>query len=114
MPETTITKEVISLPGLDETLVACNADGSRFTCPAPHRTFIHILNVAIGIQTITIHGQETSNQEQTNDTAVAVPANTGDLRIGPMRPWMVDTDGYVHVTYDAVVTLTVGAFQMGA
>lgn len=114
MAETEITLENIIPAGLDETLLAANADGSYFDCPYPNRTFIHILNVAVGIQTITITGQDYSNQGNLNDTAVAVPANTGDLRIGPLEEWMVGDDGQVHVTYSAVVTLTVGVFQMGA
>jgi len=115
MPVTEITKQEMSLAAaIVPTLSAANADGSWFSCPHPLRTLIWIKNVAVGIQTMTIQAQKTTSDGATTDVVVAVPANTGDLKIGPIPSRCVDEGGNVYIDFDAVVTLTLGVFQAGA
>ena len=114
MAETTLPKQYIALTGLDEALVAANADGSKFTCPDPLRTYIHVLNTNAGIKTMTIVAQKYSNQGTLDHEIIPIPALTGDLMCGPMESYLVDGAGYVHVTYDDVTNVTIVVTQNGA
>jgi len=115
MAQTEITKQEFTLAAAHPpVLSAANADGSWFSCPHPLRTFIWIKNVAVGIQTMTIQAQKTTSDGATTDVVVPVPANTGDLKIGPIPPRCIDEAGNVYIDFDAVVTLTLGVFQAGA
>ncbi len=114
MAETTLPKQYIYLTGLDEGLVAANADGSKFTCPDPQRTYIHVTNTNAGIKTMTIHAYKLSNQGTLDDAVIPIPALTGDLMCGPMESYLVDGAGYVHVTYDDVTNVLIVVTQNGA
>ena len=114
MAETTLVKQFIALTGLDEALVAANADGSKFTCPDPLRTYIHVLNTNVAIKTMTIVAQKLSNQGALDHAVIPSPATTGDLMCGPMESYLVDGAGYVHVTYNDVTNVTIVVVQNGA
>ncbi len=114
MAETTLVKQEISLLGLDEAFIAGNADGSKFTCPDPLRTYIHVTNTNAGIKTMTIHAQKLSNQGTLDDAVIPIPALTGDLMCGPMESYLVDGAEFVHVTYDDVTNVLIVVTQNGA
>lgn len=114
MPETTLTKQTIVLTGLDEALIAANADGSKFACPNPERTYIHVLNTNIAIKTMTVVAQKYSSHGTLDDRVVPIPATTGDLMVGSIDRWLVDDAEEVHLTYDDVTNVTIVVVQVGA
>jgi hypothetical protein len=48
--------------------------------------------------------------------AVSIPATTGDVMIGPIRPdvFRNSTTGLAAITYSGVTSLTIGVFDMVA
>jgi hypothetical protein len=113
-----LTVQNIVPTGLSPTLAAANAGGNSFPCPGDERTYFRIKNADSGSHTATIKKQQSSVRVPgigtlaLADVAVAVPA--GEERvIGPFSGAYIDATGSVQVTYDAVTSVTVGAFYLG-
>jgi hypothetical protein len=43
---------------------------------------------------------------------VQVGATTGDVMVGPIPDAYIDSDGYAHITWDAVSGVTVAAIRL--
>jgi len=120
MAETTITKQVISMAGAAPSFAAANADGSRFACPTNSRLYLHIKNTNGSTRNVTILKQQASalvpgyGPVTLANFQVTIPITTGERLIGPIPPACVDSEGYAHITFDAVTDLTIGLFELAA
>ena len=103
----TINKAGLELPALD----AANADGNFFYNDG--NTIIKITNGAGAAQTVTIASQVACNQGSTHNIIKAIPAGETWWFTGFKKDRFNDTAGKVNLTYDAVVSLTIGLFKLG-
>lgn len=116
MAETTLTVKELSKTGVASALAAANTDGSKWLASGG-RTFLHIKNASGGAITATIEGQQTTNQPGVGpvlapDMPVVVAATTGDVKVGPISAGYCDSDGFAHVTFSGVTSLTIAAFEL--
>lgn len=101
---------VISGTGLKPLYTACSADGDQFLNSG--RDFIHIKNGAVSPQTVTAVGQTPCNEGSLHDLVIAIPASE-ERMIGPLPTTRFnDVNGYVQLTYSAVVTLTIAIIRL--
>lgn len=118
MAENTLTVQEVTPAGLVMTFAAANTDGSKFACPTDQRTCLRVKNSNGSTRTVTLVAQKTtqnlpgSGVTPIPDKVVTIPANTGDMEIGPIPTDYVDSSGFAHVTFSATAGLTVGAFHM--
>lgn len=116
MSELTVNKIVEG--GLLESLSAADAGGDSFKNEA-FNVFLKVDNADASGKTVTI----TPNQSSTtapgfgvvdkDPVVVVVAAGTSQL-IGPFAEVFNDINGDVNVSYDAVTSVTVGAFKVEA
>lgn len=116
MAETTLTVKEITKAGVASALAAANTDGSKWLASGG-RTFLQAKNASGSPINVTVEGQQTTNQPGVGpiaapDIVVAVAATTGDVMIGPIPAAYCDADGFAHVTFSGVTSLTVAAFEL--
>lgn len=115
MAETTLTPaQTLVDGGVVHTLAAANVDGSKFLNDG--HVILIVKNADAGSHTVTVVDQ--GSVEPEGSTAftpdVACPVSNGVTRI--LGPWpdkkrFNDADGYLHVTYDGVTSVTVQAVK---
>lgn len=100
----------ITINGVQQSLVAATAGGDTFT--PDERTFFAVKNGDAAAHTVTVAAQASAFGEKVGNAVVNVPAGETVL-IGPFpRAGFSDTTGEADVTYDAVASVTVGAFRI--
>jgi hypothetical protein len=110
----TLTTQSINRAGAAPTYGAC-AGGGDLALPGPS-TFAHVKNASGGSLTVTVAvpaGVSGFANVAYGNVAVAVPAG-GERMIGPLLPqaFADPTDGYAHITYSGVTSLTIGIFNL--
>lgn len=110
----TLATQVIARAGLAPTYAA--AAGGGDACETGDDVFLQVKNASGGALTVTVAIPATastvSGVAYTN-TAVSVPATTGDRMIGPISNIYKDpTTGLATITYSGVTSLTVGCFKL--
>lgn len=115
--ETTLTVATIVPTSTVQTLASANADGSKFAVRSGGRTFLVVANGSGSPINVTMEIQNTSvsvpgvGAITLTDNVVAVAAGATRL-IGPIAPQYVDADGFAHVTYSDVTTVTVQDYYL--
>lgn len=115
---TTLTKQKITPLGIAPAYVAADATGNNFALDTLERAFIHAKNTNAATRTITIPKQVSQayvpgyGLVALADLVIVVPANTGDVMIGPIAPAYVDVNGLCNMTFSAVTNLTLGVFDL--
>jgi len=106
-----LTPQTTTRAGIEPTYEACGAGGDEFANAGGE--LVHIKNGAGAEQIMTIVSQATVDGLAVADRTVAIPA--GEERVvGPFPTATYnDGDGLVQLTYDAVVTLTIGIIKPG-
>ena len=110
----TLATQVIVRTGLAPSYAAAAGGGDAME--TGDDMFLHVKNTSGGALTVTIaipsSASTTSGVTYTN-TAVSVPATTGDRMIGPISNIYKDTTtGLATITYSGVTSLTVGCFKV--
>lgn len=90
--------------------VAAAAGGDRF--PRDPRGYLHVKNGGGAPINVTLNSVKNCDQGFDHDEVVAVPAGGERLIGGFADDRFADAQGYVNVTYSAVVTVTVAAVQV--
>lgn len=103
-------------PGMTETsivtLTACDANGD--VVPNDGQTLLRFKTTHTSTITVTVAAQKADPNAYTsyNDITVTVPANTGDVIVGPFPKEIYDnTSGQLVITYDAVTATSMQAFS---
>jgi hypothetical protein len=114
MAEGTITLQTINRStGTVVTYAAATAGGDKF--PNDGKTVLRVKNSDSSPHSVTVNSVENCDQGFDHDepSSVAV-ANGGVIReFGPFPMALYnDADGYAHVTYTAVTSVTVAAVQL--
>lgn len=107
-----LTVQEITIAGAEEaSLVAASSAGDKFDNDG--KTFFKLTNGDASSHTATFVGQKNLPLDVSADQAVTVPAGETWI-IGPFPVGIFNTDGAneVEVTYDAVTSVTVGAFSV--
>lgn len=97
-----LTEQVLTAPPI--TYAACGAGGDTFTWTPI--TFLHFKNVNGASRTVNVVGQVPCSQGFIHNLSYTVPAND-ELFIAPLDGGYADNTGLIHLTYSAVVGLTV-------
>jgi hypothetical protein len=106
-----LTIQTITATGTTPSLDAADSGGDYVTVANHERSYVYALNGSGGSLNVTVKGKIESNQGETNDNVVAVPA--GEDRYIPIRVWEVSSSNRVDIEYSAVTSLNVGVFQVG-
>jgi hypothetical protein len=118
MAVTEITPQTITLAGLTPAYASANSDGSKVKCSSDERMFVQLKNTNGSTRTITFDVPNPTQQlagwgpVTLADPTVTVPITTGDKMIGPLPPALIDADGFVNFTFDAVADLTIAVFKL--
>ena len=109
---TTVTPQQLARTGITPVYNAATVtEGDGFANDG--RTFIHCLNVSVGIITLTISTPGTVDGLAIADRTVAIPANTGNLMIGPFPPDVYNqSNGQVYLDWSDVTTMTFAVVRM--
>lgn len=105
-----LAPQKVSQAGVAVTYGAAGAGGDTF--PISRRRTLRVKNGSGAGITVTVHAQKACNQGVTHDLAVTVGAGAEKV-IGPLDyDRFADEDGYAHVTYSAVTTVTVAVEEV--
>lgn len=96
-----LTTQSLTTPPI--TYAAATSGGDTFAW-APG-VFVHLKNVNAATRTVTVAGQTACNQGFLHNKVYTVPAND-ELFIEPLDGALADGSGNVHLTYSAVVGLS--------
>ncbi len=114
----TLTVQNLSQSGLTPSLSAAASGGDDFVAADDQRHFVEVDNADSSSHTATIAAQRSTAQQAgvgekaVADISVAVAAGARAL-IGPITSaYIRSNDGKVEITYDAVTSVTVGAFKV--
>jgi hypothetical protein len=112
----TLTTQSISRAGLAPAYVTPAGGGDA--CEVGDDIFLHVKNASGSSVTVTLaipsSASTYSNVIYTN-TAVSVPATTGDRMIGPISALYKDpTTGLCTITTSAQTSVTIGCFKLQA
>lgn len=106
----TLSVQDVTSAGTVPTYAAAAGGGDQFSNDG--KTYLHVKNGGGSSINVTIASQVACSQGSTHNTVVAV-ANGAEKMIGPFPPERFnDASGFVQVTYSAVTSVTVGAFQL--
>ena len=112
----TLTTQSITRAGVAPTYASATGGGDA--CECGDDIFLQVKNASGGSITVTIaipSGASTYANVAYTNTAVSVPATTGDRMIGPISSLYKDaTTGLATITYSGVTSLTVGCFKLQA
>lgn len=109
MAESLLTVQQIVLAGTVISAEAANVDGNYFVNDG--RTWLRVINGSAGSINVTINSQTLCDQGFDHDQVVAVGAGV-TKEIGPFETKRFNLNGYVHVTYSAVTSITVAAIKI--
>lgn len=103
--ETTITPTLITSAGVQQTLEAANACGSKFLAYG-NSCFVRVANTGASMTVDVVNQKGGSNVE------VTVPQTTGDKTFCLLAAGdFIDGDGYIHLTFSRETSVTVGVFR---
>jgi hypothetical protein len=106
-----LTVQKLSKSGVVPSFAAATSGGDTFSNDGA--TTFRVKNGDSGSHTVTFHAQSPCSQGFTHDIAVTVGAGV-EKDIGPFDPTHYnDGTQLVHVTYDAVTSVTVAAVDLG-
>lgn len=108
----TLTVQSVTPSGKTPSYASAAAGGDKF--PWSEHAFIHVKNGDASSHTVTVASQYSTLPpgQQSKDLTVSVPAG-GEKIIGPFyKAAFQDSDGNVNLSYDAVTSVTVGAFEL--
>jgi hypothetical protein len=90
------------------------AAGGGDTLTPGSRVFIHCKNTNAAPRIVTVNSQKNCDQGFDHNLVVTIPANTGDVMIGPITASRFGraSDGKAEVTYDAVTNLTIAVLEI--
>lgn len=74
------------------------------------RVFLHLKNTNAAARTVTVNSVAPCDQGFDHDIAVVIPANTGDVMIGPFPPERFGSQ--LSISYSAVAGLTIAAVRL--
>ncbi len=111
----TLSTQTIVRTGLAPTYAAAAGGGDAME--TGDDMFLHVKNTSGGAITVTVAigaSQSTISGVAYTNTAVSVPATTGDRMIGPISsiPYKDGTTGLATITYSGVTNLTVAAIKL--
>lgn len=107
----TLVVQTTTRAGLEPVYIAADAEGDDFVNSG--KEFIHIKNGDSSFHTVTIITPSTVDGLAVADRAVTIPV--GEERIiGPFPAAVYNEAGSTSLTYDAVTSLTLGLFKVGA
>jgi len=109
MSEQVLTVQQVALTGTVITTGAANADGNSFLNDG--RTWLRVINGSGSSINVTINSQVLCDQGFDHDIVVAVAAGA-TKEIGPFDTRRFNLNGYTHVTYSAVASVTVAAIKI--
>jgi len=111
MAKTTLTKQVVSLAGLETAYAAANADGSDFLNSG--RAFLHVKNGAASDITVTVNSRQTCSQGFDHDVVVTVTAGE-ERMIGPFPQARFNdaSTGKADVTFSDVTSVTIALVEV--
>lgn len=109
MAELTLTVQQIVLAGTVITAEAANVDGNQFLNDG--RTWLKVINGSAASINVTANSQVLCDQGFDHDQVIAVAAGITKY-IGPFETKRFNLNGYTHVTYSAVTTVTVAAIKI--
>lgn len=102
----TLATQQITQAGLAPAYGAAAGGGDQFT--PGDRTFLHVKNTNAATRTVTVDSKVLSNYGTDVNVVVVIPANTGDMMIGPLPAQrFAGATGLGDISYDAVVGLTI-------
>lgn len=114
----TLTVQDLSQSGLTPSLSAAASGGDEFVAADDQRHFVEIDNADASSHTLTIAAQRSTAQQSgvgektVADISVTVAAGARAF-VGPITSAFIRAnDGKVEMTYDAVTSVTVGAFKV--
>lgn len=106
----TLTVQDLTYSGITPTYAAADVAGDQF--PYGMYSLVVVRNDDTGDHTVTVTSYFDDRAGATADD-VAVTVTAGEERIiGPFPSEFSDTDGFVQLTYDAVTSVTIGAFKV--
>lgn len=111
----TLTVQQITRVGAAPTFAAATGGGDA--CPVGTNIYIEVKNGSgspITVTLATIAGAAPFAGTALAAESFSVPATTGDIVYGPIHPLLFadPTTGMCTITYSAVTSLTIGAFQL--
>lgn len=113
MARTTLTVQQVTLAGLAPTYAAATVtDGDAFANDG--NVLVHVKNTNAATRTLTIQTPAKVAGVDVAEVTVTIPANTGDVMIGPFDPSIFNqADGKVYLDWSAVTNVTVAAIRLG-
>jgi len=107
----TLATQVINQAGLQPSYAAVGGAGDKFS-PGDN-VFLHVKNTNAATRTVTIDSKVPSNFGTDVDLAVVIPANTGDVMIGPLQAQrFTGPDGFGDISYSATAGLTIAVVRI--
>jgi hypothetical protein len=112
----TLTKTVPVLAGVVPTAAAASAGGDQVANPKG-KTYLRVINGGGSSINVTVAAQSTTRPSDgtfpsmTLSSQVVAVANGTTKVIGPIPPAFVDGNGNTQITYSAVTSVTVEAFD---
>ncbi|MFE3197168.1 hypothetical protein [Embleya sp. NPDC059237] len=107
MARADLTVQAVSRAGLTPAFTAAVVDGHMF--PNDGRTLLRVKNSDAAAKTVTFAIPATVDGQAVTARQVTIPANTGDVVIGPWPAAYNQASGKVWVDYSAVTGVTVAA-----
>ena len=121
MARTVLTVQEISRTGLNITYVAGDQANGHSFANIRHNVFLHVKNSNAATRDVTITTPNTVDCLAIGDLVVTVPANTGDVMIGPFPGSLYDTidtdpdpdiDPAIFVSLSADAGITLAAVRL--
>jgi len=107
-----LATQKIDEDGQAPTYAAAAAGGDTLT--PGQRVFIHVKNTNAAARTVTVNSQKNCDQGFDHNLAVVVPANTGDVMIGPIPAARFGraADGKAEITYTVETGVTIAVLEI--
>ncbi len=106
------TVQVIALTGLTPSYGAVDA-GLQHSFINDGNTFLHVKNTNASTRTVTITPVGKAGNFTLAPQVITIPANTGDLMIGPFDPTVCNqVGGVVYADFSAAAGVTLAAVRL--
>lgn len=110
MARTDLTAAATSRAGLAWAGVPANIDGHAFADNG--RRLVRFKNADASPRTVTLVTGGQADGLEIEDRQVVIPANTGDVTVGPFTGVYRQPNGKVHLDYDDITGLTVQLIEV--
>lgn len=112
MARITLTPQQVVRTGLAPVFGAWDA-GLQHAFANDGRMFVEVKNTAVAAHTVTIQTPGTVDALAIAERTVIIPANTGDVMIGPFPPSVYNqADGMVYLDIDVATTTTLAVIRL--